>query len=95
MVSVFCLTMSFSFSIYYTGILAAVPAVVEKSSVGTAFGVIGCIVGLSQCTTPWLNIAIINSNSDLAISYKSLNLCYALVAFIAFLLAVYINWGPF
>jgi len=84
-----------SFSVYYTGIIASIPYVVERTSVGTAFGVIGCFVGLSQCTTPFMNIAIIDSDSDLSVSYKTLNLVYILIAFIAFCFAVYINWGPF
>lgn len=87
--------MSLSFSIYYTSILAAIPCVVPASSVGTAFGVIGCIVGLSQCTTPFMNIGIINSNDDLSISYKSLNLAYIFVSLIPVCLSLYVKFGPF
>jgi hypothetical protein len=87
--------MSFGFSIYYSGILAAVPYVVEKRSVGTAFGVIGSIVGLSQISTPFMNIAIINSNDDFAISYKRLTFVYIFIALIAYITAIYIQCGPF
>jgi MFS family permease len=58
----FCVSMSFGFSIYYTGILASIPSIVPEKSVGTAFGVIGCVVGLSQCITPFINIGIIDSD---------------------------------
>lgn len=94
-IAFFCLTLSFSFSIFYCVILVAVPYVVEPKTVGTAFGVIGSVVGLSQCIMPWINIAIIDSNDDLSISYKSLNFAFIIFSFIAFALALYIKCGPF
>lgn len=87
--------MSFGFSIYYSGILAAVPYVVKKHTVGTAFGVIGSMVGLSQISTPFMNIAIINSDDDLAISYKRLTFVYIFIALVSYITAIYIQCGPF
>jgi len=87
--------MSFGFSIFFSGIVAAVPYVVQKQSVGTAFGVIGSMVGLSQISTPFMNIAIINSDDDLAISYKRLTFVYIFIALIAYISAIYIQCGPF
>lgn len=86
--------MSFSFAIYYTGILSSIPCIVPEKSVGTAFGVIGCVVGLSQCVVPFMNIAIIDSDPELSISYKRLNLVYILIAFAALCMAIYIKCGP-
>jgi len=59
----FSLTLSFGLSIYYTAIIAAVPYIVNKGSMGTAFGVIGCFVGMSQCITPLMNAGLIDSDS--------------------------------
>lgn len=87
--------MSLGFAIYYSGILAAVPYVVDKRSVGTAFGVIGSMVGLSQISTPFMNIAIINSDDDLAVSYNRLNFAYIFLALVAYITAIYIQCGPF
>lgn len=87
--------MSFGFAIYYSAILAAVPYVVDKNSVGTAFGVLGSIVGLSQISTPFMNIAIIDSDDDLSVSYKRLNFVYIFLALTALVTAIYINWGGF
>ena len=56
---------------------------------------VGSIVGLSQCLGPFMNIAIIDSDSDLSISYKSLNLAYIIISSIAVLLALYIRIGPY
>ena len=87
--------MSFGLAIYYSAILAAVPYVVEKNTVGTAFGVIGSVIGLSQIITPFVNIVIIDSDEDLAVSYKRLNFAYIFIALSALISAIYINWGPF
>jgi hypothetical protein len=56
--------------------------------------VIGCAVGLSQCIIPFMNISIIDSDPDLSVSYKRLNLVYILIAFAALCLAIYIKFGP-
>jgi hypothetical protein len=41
-----------------------------------------------------MNISIIDSDPDLSVSYKRLNLVYILIAFAALCLAIYIKFGP-
>lgn len=94
-ISFFCLTNGFGFAILFSGLQAAIPYVVEKKTIGTAYGVLGCAVGFSQCLMPFVNIAIIDSDPDLSISYTTLNLFYIGFATISLSLAVYIKCGAF
>lgn len=48
------------------------------------------MVGFSQCLVPLAFIGIIDSNSDLAVSYKSLSLFTTSLAVIPFLFALWI-----
>lgn len=68
---------------------------VDKKTIGTAYGVLGCMIGLSQSATPFLNIAIIDSDPDLSVSYRTLNLVYVIIAFLTFLLAVFMKRSSF
>lgn len=91
----FCLTHAFGFSIIFSGIQAAIPYVVDKKTIGTAFGVLGCAVGLSQSVIPFVNIAIIDTDDDLSKSYKTLNLAYICFASASFCTAIITKCGPF
>ncbi len=42
-----------------------------------------------------MNSAVINSDDDLAISYKRLNFVYIFLALAAYIIAIYIQCGPF
>lgn len=94
-IAVFCLTASFGFAMLFSGLQAAIPYVVEKRSIGTAYGVLGCVVGLSQSVMPFVNIAIIDSDADLRVSYTTLNLAYIGLASISMGLAIFIKLGKF
>lgn len=91
----FCLTNGFGFAILFSGLQAALPYVVEKKSIGTAYGVLGCAVGFSQSVMPFVNTAIIDSDPDLSVSYTTLNLFYIGFASISLGLAIYIKCGSF
>lgn len=75
--------------------LTAVVYVVEKKAVGTAFGVVGCAIGLSECVMPFVNVAVIDNDDDLAKSYKNLTLLYVFIAFTPFLFALFILFADF
>ena len=68
---------------------------VDKKTIGTAYGVLGCVIGLSQSTMPFVNIAIIDSDDDLAVSYRRLNLAYVFIAFTTVCLAVFMKRKTF
>jgi len=91
----FCLTLSFGYSVTFSGLQASIPYVVNKKTIGTAYGVLGCVIGFSQSITPFANIAIIDSDPDLAISYKALNLAYAIFAVLTVCLALFMKKKSF
>ena len=68
---------------------------VEQKTIGTAYGVLGCVVGLSQSTMPFVNIAIIDSDDNLAVSYKRLNLAYIFIALSTVILALIMKHKTF
>jgi MFS family permease len=91
----FCLTLSFGFSILFSGLMAAIPYVVEEKAMGTAYGVLGCVIGLSQIFMPFVNTLIIDSDPDLAVSYKTLNLTYTIMAALVLTLALVMKHPAF
>lgn len=68
---------------------------VDKRSIGTAYGVLGCVVGLAQSFMPFVNIAVIDSMEELSDSYRRLNLVYIGLAGLSAAIAVYIKCGKF
>jgi hypothetical protein len=92
-VTFFLVSLSFGLSIHYSAIIVSVPYLVPQKAVGTAFGVIGSAVGFSACAMPFINVALIDSDSDLGISYRRLNLAYIIMALFAFCLATYVKFS--
>lgn len=92
---IFLVILSVNFTIYYVSLTAAISFLVEEEVLGTAWGIAASMVGFSQCLVPLAFIKIIDSNSDLAISYKSLSLFTTSLAVIPFLFALWIYFRDY
>lgn len=87
--------MSLEYSIFFSGIQAAIPHVVDSKTVGTAYGVMGSAIAFSQCTGPIINTLTLDSDSNLAQAYRNYNLCYIFIALVPFCLAFYMGFSRF
>ena len=91
----FLLWMSFTMTIFYTGIFTCVPFAVEDRVVGTAWGISGTCVGLASCLMPLLySIVVSISEDDLPNGYQNLTLTAAVIAWLPLILSVYMYFGP-
>lgn len=55
----FLFSMAFAFAVYYASISTSISFLVDSSVLGTAWGVAGSAIGISQCLVPLIFIAII------------------------------------
>lgn len=84
--------MAFNFSIYYTCITPCIPFLVSSDVLGTAWGIAGSAIGLSQCLIPILFIAVIGSRSNLSSAYSDLCGVGVILAIIPLGFAMWINY---
>ncbi len=85
--------MSINFAMYYSCLTSAVSYVVKPCFIGTAWGAVGSSIGLSQCLVPLAFIPIINSDSNLSVSYQRLNYFAIVLAAIPVLFGFWINFN--
>lgn len=83
----------FSGSIY-TILVSSVSLLADKKRLGTAWGVMGTAIGLGQSVSPLVN-GLIEEDSNLKGSYKTLSLAYILLSFFPLILSTMINCGPY
>lgn len=67
----------------------------KKKYIGTAWGIVGSTIGLSDCVGPITNTLMITSDEDLGQSYKNLTLYTSSIALMTFLFSGMILLGDF
>lgn len=68
---------------------------VKKKYVGTAWGIVGSTIGLSECIGPISNTLMISSDDDLGQSYKNLTLYTTGISLMTFIFSAWILFGDF
>ncbi len=59
-ISIFLLMISAMFATEYCALITSITYLVDKESLGTAYGVFGTCLGLSQCLFPLINSSIMD-----------------------------------
>ena len=78
----------------YTVLTSSVSLLADKRRLGTAWGVIGMVIGLGESISSIIN-GLVEDDSDLTHSYTTLTLIYLLISCGAIAMALWIFLGPF
>lgn len=87
----FLLIMSFNWAAFHSILEPGVAYYANKNELGTAMGVMGSAIGLTQCVFSLMNISVTSSSKSLLMSYSTLIFNYIIVAGVSVALAVWVR----
>jgi hypothetical protein len=90
----FLIAKAASITILWAFIYTSVIYFVDEKHLGTAYGILLTAMGFGECIGPIINALILNTNSDLSVSYKNFFLYYTCISMIPILIAVWIKFRP-
>lgn len=91
----FLLIMSFNWAAFHSILEPGVAYYANKNELGTAMGVMGSAIGLTQCVFSLMNISVTSSSKSLLMSYSTLIFNYIIVAGVSVALAVWVRFRDY
>jgi len=94
-VILFLFIMSFNWAVFHSILEPCIAYYVEEKALGSAWGVVGSSLGLSQSIFSLMNIGITSSSKSLLKSYEKLIIYYIVIAGLALLVACWIRFRDY
>jgi hypothetical protein len=88
---IFLVVMSFNWAVFHSILEPGLACFVKEQELGTALGIMGSCMGLSQSLFSLMNITVTTSSKSLLKSYSTLIFYYVIIASVSVLLAIWVR----